>query len=93
MQEGELARYIPALAEANVAHFGICVASTGGLLFEAGDPAQAFSIQSLSKPFLFALLCQVIGEDEARDRLGVISTGLPFNAAAHLDRSRCRHRP
>lgn len=87
LQEGEMARYIPALAEANPDHFGICVASTGGLLFEAGESSEAFSIQSLSKPFLFALLCQAIGEDEARDRLGVNSTGLPFNSVLAVERS------
>lgn len=87
VQDGEVARYIPALAEADPAHFGVCVASTGGLLFEAGESRQPFSIQSLSKPFLFALLCQAIGEDVARDRLGVNSTGLPFNSVLAVERS------
>ncbi len=87
VQDGEVARYIPALAAANPGHFGLCVASTGGLLFEAGESTQPFSIQSLSKPFLFALLCQAIGEDVARDRLGVNSTGLPFNSVLAVERS------
>ena len=87
VQDGEVARYIPALAAADPAHFGVCVASTGGLLFEAGESRQPFSIQSLSKPFLFALLCQAIGEDVARDRLGVNSTGLPFNSVLAVERS------
>jgi glutaminase len=87
VQEGEVARYIPALAAADPAHFGICVASTGGMVFEAGESTQPFTIQSLSKPFLFALLCQAIGEDVARDRLGVNSTGLPFNSVLAVERS------
>ena len=32
VRDGEVARYIPALAAADPAHFGLCVASTAGLL-------------------------------------------------------------
>jgi len=35
----------------------------------------AFTIQSISKPFVFALICQAIGEDERRRRLGVTAPG------------------
>ena len=87
ISEGEVASYIPALASANPAHFGVCLAATGGQVFEAGETAQPFSIQSLSKPFLFALICQAIGEDEAREKLGVNSTGLPFNSVLAVERT------
>jgi glutaminase len=85
--DGEVASYIPALATANPDHFGVCVAASNGLLFEAGDSRQPFSIQSLSKPFLFALICQAIGEEEAREKLGVNSTGLPFNSVLAVERA------
>ena len=39
-----------------------------------------FSIQSVSKPFVFALVCEAIGYEAARHRLGVNSTGFPFNS-------------
>ena len=41
----------------------------------------------ISKPVLFALICQAIGEDEAREKLGVNSTGLPFNSVLAVERS------
>jgi glutaminase len=85
--EGELATYIPELARADPDQFGLCVATGNGLLIEAGDSRQLFSIQSLSKPFLFALICQAIGEDEAREKLGVNSTGLPFNSVLAVERA------
>lgn len=85
--EGQVADYIPALAAADPAHFGLCVSSCGGALFEAGEAQVAFSIQSISKPFLFALICQAIGEEEAREKLGVNSTGLPFNSVLAVERS------
>jgi glutaminase len=87
VREGAVATYIPALASAPPERFGICVAATTGHLFEAGDTGDTFSIQSLSKPFLFALVCQAIGEEEARERLGVNSTGLPFNSVLAVERS------
>ena len=51
-----------------------------GRFFEVGDAETAFSIQSVSKPFVFALVCEAIGYDAARQRLGVNSTGFPFNS-------------
>ncbi|KEF42120.1 MAG: glutaminase [Cyanobium sp. CACIAM 14] len=85
--EGRVADYIPALAAAPPERFGLCVAGCGGPLFEAGESRVPFSIQSLSKPFMFALICQAIGEEEARDKLGVNSTGLPFNSVLAVERS------
>ncbi len=43
---------------------------------------------SVSKPFVFALVCQCLGAEEARDRLGVNSTGLPFNALSAIEQGR-----
>ena len=85
--DGQVADYIPALAAAAPGHFGLCVSSCGGALFEAGEARESFSIQSISKPFLFALVCQAIGEEEAREKLGVNSTGLPFNSVLAVERS------
>ncbi|KMM16448.1 glutaminase A [Synechococcus sp. GFB01] len=87
ISDGTVADYIPALATASPLSFGICVAATDGALFSAGDVAVPFSIQSLSKPFLFALVCGAIGEQVARETLGVNSTGLPFNSVLAVERS------
>ena len=85
--EGENADYIPVLADVPKSMFGICVAQVTGELHVAGDVDVCFSIQSISKPFVFALICQAIGEDEARARLGVNSTGLPFNSVMAVERA------
>ena len=60
--------------------FGIAVVGPWGRSFEIGDVAAQFSIQSVSKPFVFALVCDTVGYEEARLRLGVNSTGFPFNS-------------
>ena len=85
VDEGAVADYIPALAAASPDLFGVCVAGTGGRSFSVGDAAVPFSIQSVSKPFVFALVCDAIGHEEARRRLGVNSTGLPFNSVMAIE--------
>ena len=42
---------------------------------------------SVSKPFVFALVCEVLGAEAARRRLGVNATGLKFNSLAAIERS------
>ena len=79
VDEGEVADYIPALARTPHDLFGLCAVETNGAVHTAGDAEYRFSIQSISKPFVFALVCQAIGAEPARERIGVNSTGLPFN--------------
>jgi len=45
--------------------FGIYMAAGNGTFHSVGDTNYEFSIQSVSKPFVFALSRQAIGEDEA----------------------------
>ena len=83
--EGENSAVYPALARANPDLFGICVVGTRGNLYEVGDDQREFSIMSVSKPFLFALVCQTVGADEAREKLGVNATGRAFNSVAAVE--------
>jgi glutaminase len=85
LDEGRVADYIPALAKVPRELFGICVVGVGGAVYTAGDVDYEFSIQSVSKPFVFALICQAIGEAEARTKLGVNATGLPFNSVMAVE--------
>jgi glutaminase len=85
LAEGEVADYIPALAGARADLFGICVASARGATFAVGDADHPFSIQSISKMFTFALICESLGYREARARLGVNSTGMPFNSVMAIE--------
>jgi glutaminase len=86
-EEGKNADYIPALGKVPSELFGVCVVGTSGAISGAGDTEYEFSMQSVSKPFVFALVCQAVGEDEARAKLGVNSTGLPFNSVLAIERT------
>jgi glutaminase len=83
--EGDNARVYPALAAVPRDLFGICVAGTTGNLYVAGDAEHEFSVMSVSKPFVFALMCELLGPEEVREKLGVNGTGLPFNSLAAVE--------
>lgn len=85
--DGENSQIYPALAQVPSELFGICVAGTNGDVYAVGDTQHDFSIMSVSKPFLFALICELIGPDAAKEKLGANSTGLPFNSLAAIERS------
>jgi glutaminase len=85
--DGQNSNVYPALEEVPSQLFGICMVGTSGNVYAAGDTDYEFSIMSVSKPFVFALVCQAVGPDQARERLGANSTGLPFNSLSAVEHS------
>ncbi|WP_236793071.1 glutaminase A [Amycolatopsis sp. GM8] len=82
--DGLVARY-PVLADANPGLFGVAVAETGGAVHTAGDADVEFSIQSISKAFVYALVCEAHGHEIVRDRVGVNNTGLAYNSVMAIE--------
>jgi glutaminase len=87
IDQGQVSQVYPALARVPADLFGICVVGTDGGVFSVGDSEHEFTIMSVSKPFIFALICDVIGATGARERLGVNSTAHPFNSLAGIERN------
>jgi len=85
--EGKNSNVYPALARVPSELFGICVVGTSGNIHAVGDTDHEFSIMSVSKPFVFALVCQEMGPEEARAKLGANATGMPFNSLGAIERS------
>ena len=80
LREGKVATYIPELATANPDWFGICLVTTGGHVYEIGDSRQHFTIQSISKPFVYGMALEDNTRAEVLGRIGVEPTGDAFNA-------------
>ena len=85
---GVVSSVYPALERVRPDLFGICIVGTDGANYTSGDVEEPFTIMSVSKPFVFALLCQAIGPIAAREKLGVNSTGLPFNSLIAIEQSK-----
>jgi glutaminase len=77
---GEVATYIPELAHADPRHFGICLATSDGHVYEVGDTRVPFTIQSISKPFVYGLALGDRGRKDVLARVGVEPSGEAFNS-------------
>ena len=84
---GTTSQTYPALARVPGHLFGICVAGVGGSMYRAGDSGHEFTIMSVAKPFVFALVCETLGAEQARQKLGVNATGLAFDSLSFVERS------
>ncbi len=80
MSDGQVADYIPELSKANPDWLGICVATVDGRIYTAGDTDVPFTIQSVSKPFLYGYALREYGRDYVLSHVGVEPTGEAFNA-------------
>src|ERR1700675_1016553 len=78
--DGAVANYIPELGKADPAHFGISLATLDGHVYEVGDSRIPFTIQSMSKPFVFALALDTLGAAQVESQIGVEPSGDPFNS-------------
>jgi len=84
---GRVATYIPELAKANPDAFGIAVATVDGKLYEVGDSRESFTIQSISKPFVYGLALADCGRKAVLQQVGVEPSGDAFNSIIFDDRN------
>jgi glutaminase len=82
---GANATVYPSLARVPAELFGVCVVATDGSVFTAGDWDREFTIMSVSKPFAFALVSEMLGAEEVRLRLGVNATGRRFDSVSAIE--------
>jgi glutaminase len=79
VNDGTLASYIPELTRVDPNGFGVSLSSSDGYVYESGDAAVEFTIQSISKPFTYALALDRIGQDAVDAKIGVEPSGEAFN--------------
>jgi glutaminase len=80
LSDGKVATYIPELAKADPNWFGICLVTTSGAVYEVGDSHQPFTIQSISKPFVYGLALEDHGRASVLTKVGMEPTGDAFNS-------------
>jgi glutaminase len=88
VDDGALADYIPELTQVDPTRFGLTVSSADGFLYESGDARTEFTIQSISKPFTYALALAESGEDAVDAKIGVEPSGDAFNEISVDERTK-----
>jgi glutaminase len=82
--KGQIISYIPELSKVNPDNFGVHLMTVEGDEFGIGDFNQRFSIQSIAKVLSLSLAYKIIGKD-IWERMGVESSGTPFNSLMQLE--------
>lgn len=77
---GAVADYIAELAQADPNPLGLALTTVSGHTYTAGDCDIEFSIQSISKPFVYALALRERGVDKVHETVGIEPSGDRFNS-------------
>ena len=77
---GKPADYIPELGKVEPSLFGIAIATTDGEVYGVGDTQHPFTIQSVSKPFMYGYALNRYGREAVLKHVGVEPTGEAFNS-------------
>ncbi|MCC0179154.1 glutaminase [Waterburya agarophytonicola K14] len=85
LDSGSLASYIPELTKANPNWFAISIVTKEGTVFEVGDISENFTIQSISKVFVYGMALEDCDRLTLLEKIGVEPTGDPFNSVIRLD--------
>jgi glutaminase len=80
MDHGEVATYIPELAKADPRWLGACLITVDGVAYAVGDTDQTFTIQSISKPFVYGTALADRGQELITRKVGVEPSGDAFNS-------------
>lgn len=76
---GTPASYIPELASVDPDRFGVALATLDGTVYAVGDSDVEFTIQSISKAFVYGLAIREHGLEAVLDTIDVEPSGDPFD--------------
>lgn len=80
VNSGDVTHSIPELQHVDADAFGISLMTTDGVIQEIGDTDCEFTIQSLSKPFVYGLILMELGVERVLEKINVEPSGDAFNS-------------
>ncbi len=80
IESGEVASYIPELSKVDPSLFGISIVTVDGHVYQMGDTQHPFTIQSISKPFVYGLALEDNGVINVLKKVDVEPSGEAFNS-------------
>ncbi|GMR31778.1 hypothetical protein PMAYCL1PPCAC_01973 [Pristionchus mayeri] len=89
---GSVATYIPQLARTDPGYWAMSICTVDGQRKSFGDALQPFCLQSVSKPFTYAMVHSELGADELHSYVGQEPSGRLFNDIC-LDHDKKPHNP
>ena len=87
IKSGELASYIPPLANVDPDQFGVAIVTTDGQIYQRGDSEVDFSIQSMCKPFNYCFAMEKLGLEKVHQHVGQEPSGRQFDDLTLLART------
>lgn len=94
MPGGAVASYIPELARVPAGLFALAATTPNGESFAAGDADVELTLQSVSKPFVYAWALELFGAERVHSRVGVEPAGDSFDSVITLEQATRRpHNP
>ncbi|MFB2922701.1 MULTISPECIES: glutaminase A [Aerosakkonema] len=93
VNEGTVANYIPELGKALPEWFGICVATVNGQVFEVGNCNQLFTMESISKAFVYGLALEDYGREYLNSKVTVKPIKETLNNIALDEKSKRPYNP
>ncbi|MDR3471817.1 MAG: glutaminase A [Devosia sp.] len=86
-RQGAVASYIPELTKVDHDLFGIALATMDGYVYDTGDSAALFTIQSVSKAIIYGMALEDQGREIVLRRIGVEPSGEAFNSIVFDERN------
>jgi glutaminase len=80
INSGVVASYIPELSRVDPNLFGISIVTVDGHVYQVGDTQHPFTIQSISKPFVYGLALEDNGVLKVLKKVDVEPSGEAFNS-------------
>lgn len=93
LRDGEVIASLPGMDVTPEDTFAIALATVDGQVFSAGPADHPFSLQSVSKPFLYGSALDRLGRDAVHRKVAVEPTGEAFNSLTELEEDRLPYNP
>ena len=93
LHEGSVQTALPGMDRTPHDTLAIAVATVDGRVWAAGDADHPFSLQSISKPFLYGLALDRLGRERVHRKVAVEPTGEAFNSLTELEEDHLPYNP
>ncbi|TFZ07205.1 glutaminase A [Ramlibacter henchirensis] len=93
LREGKVQQSLPGMDRTDPDTFAIAVATADGQVWSEGDDRHPFSLQSISKPFLYGMALDQLGRECVHRKVAVEPTGEAFNSLTELEEDHLPYNP